>query len=376
MQKTLMIFFSIILITAATASPILQMNQAFIALTDLIPFLAHKDSFMEKQNEKIIGEKITELQKAFKSAKHDTILKGDLFAPSYALINENIENGLLAFNQGKKDYAHWRLKEITIHCMDCHTRLPPSHTSSFQNGELKLDEKRFEDVYNLGMAQLIVRRYSDAKNNFIRSIQERIITKDYKNLNLPFKQLLVIDAKVLKNPEDLILIFKEYAERKELPEELKVSLRAWIGRLGHWKGAKELKAGLVDEKAVEAFIIKELSPLKKRSTLEDANDVDLLIASGLLSHFLFENPSSKMAPQISYWLGWAEKHLKREEFFGSGDLFLKQCVKIYSKDPIAKHCLKELKESVEFEFSGSSGTHIPLDVQKEVMELDKLINVH
>lgn len=373
-MRSFVVLLFLVFTTLIMAGPvILQMNRAFVALADLIPFLTHRENFMEKKNEKIIEKRITELRSAFKLAKHDTLLKEDLFAPSYAVINESIDNSLDAFQKGKKDYAHWRLREITSHCIDCHTRLPPSHTSSFQNGELTINEKKFDDVYNLGIAQMIVRRYFDAKSSFTRSIQDRLITKNYKDVILPLKQLLVIGTKVEKNPEGLVKTFTQYQKKEELPEDVKASLSAWVARLNHWEGKKELKSGLISDKAVREFIKKEMVPLKNKTALDVGNEVDLLIASGLLSNYLFENPDSEMAPDISFWLGWAEKYLKREAFFGPGDLFLKQCVKRYPSHKIARNCLDEYQESIEFEFSGSSGTHIPADIQKELDNLEKLI---
>lgn len=368
------LFFTLILCSSSLmASPVLQMNKAFNALSDLIPFITDKDKFMEKNNEKLILERISELQSAFKSARHDTIIKEDLFAPSYTLINENITDGLEAFTKGKKDYSHWRIKEITSLCLDCHTRMPPTHPSSFQNGELTIDRSKFENPYNLGIAQLIVRRYVDAKESFIRSIQDKLIKKDFKDLSLPFKQILLIETKVLKNPENLTLFLTGYSERKDIPESLRKQIASWMKRLKHWKGNKLLAEGLESDKKVDQFIKQELAPLKSISFSDSGNDVDLLIASGLLSNYLFENPSSTKTPEISFWIGWTEKILKRENFFGSGDLFLKQCIKRHPTNPIAKKCFEEYKESVTFEFSGSSGTDIPADIQKELDELSKLI---
>ena len=373
MFKILPFIFFMTLMNSASAGPVLQMNKAFVALSDLIPLITDRDQFMEKKNEKLITEKITELKSAIITAKHDSLIKEDLFAPSYTLINENIGGSLEAFKLGNKDYAHWRLKEITSLCIDCHTRMPISHASSFQNGELAIDETKFENIYNLGIAQLIVRRYTDAKGSFTRSIQDKLIKKDIKDIILPFKQILLIDAKVFKNPDNLTAFMGEYKSREDLPEEVRGSISSWLVRLKHWKGNKMLMLGLKNDKEVERFIAKELAPLKKKSIYAGGYDVDLLISSGLLSNYFFENPNSTKAAEISYWLGWAEKYLKRENFFGSGDLFLKQCIKHYPKNPTAKKCLEEYKDSVEFEFSGSAGTSIPKDVQKELDDLEKLI---
>lgn len=357
----------------AIGGPILQMNKAFFALTELIPFITDRDKFMEKKNENIISTKIADLQTAFKTAKHDTLLKEDLFAPSYALINDHITDSFQAFKKGDKDYAHWRLKETTSLCLDCHTRMPPSHPSSFQNGDLTIDKSKFENSYNLGIAQLIVRRYVDAKESFIRNIDEKLIKKEPNDLMLSFKQVLLIDTKVLKNPDNLGKFLNEYSSKKDLPEDVKARIAAWNKGLKHWKGSKFLKEKLTSDQEVEKLINDELAPLKKKITYIDGHDVDLLLSSGLLSNYLFENPQSKMAPEIIYWIGWSEKYLKRENFFSSGDLFLKQCIKRYPKSAIARKCLEEYRDSVEFEFSGSSGTNIPQDIKKELNDLESQI---
>lgn len=367
------IFFLVLLSMSAIAGPVLQMNKAFNALTDLVPYLTNRDKFMEKKNETLIKEKITDLNEAFKSAKHETMLKEDLFAPSYKLINENIAGSLEAFRKGNKDYAHWRLKEVTSHCLDCHTRLPPSFSSSFQNGELTIDTKKFEDLYNLAIAQLIVRRYVDAKNNFIKVIDEKIIKKEFQDLILPIKQVLLIETKIQKDPSNLKRFLKTYISKKDLPNPVRDSLTEWLERVKYWQDNKVMPQGLKSDSEVTQFIKKKLAPLEENS-FNEKYDVDILLASGLLSNYLFINPSTKIAPEISYWLGWTEKHLKRGNFFGSGDLFLKQCIKRYPKSPIAQKCLDEYKESVEFDFSGSSGTNIPDDVKQELKDLEKLIS--
>jgi hypothetical protein len=369
------LWISVLLLTCGIshAGPVIEMNKAFRALSDLIPFITDKKAFEEKKNEAQIQKDMSELQVAFKSAKHDMLLKEDLFAPSYALINEHIAGSVEAFKQGKKDYAHWRMREITTLCLDCHTRLPANVSSSFQNGEAVIDRTKFENIYNLGIAQLIVRQYVEAKESFLRSIDERIIKQEPKDIILPFKQLLLIDSKIQRNPTNLLAVVKTYEEKKNLPEEVKSSLAAWKPRLQYWQKQKVLESGLDSEKAVKTFIANHLLPLKKK-TLSPGNEVDLLIASGLLSNYLFLNHNSKLGPEITYWIGWSEKYLKRDNFFGSGDLFLKQCMVRHPKAAIAKECLKEYKESVEFEFSGSAGTDIPEDVQKELKHFEKTIS--
>jgi TolA-binding protein len=364
---------SLLISSVVLAGPVLQMNKAFNALNGLIPFVVDEKKFELPANERTITLKMDELQTAFKNAKHETLLKQDLFAPSYAVINEHISESTKAFKKGDKDYAHWRLKELTSLCLDCHTRLPVSHPSSFQTGELAIDPKNFDNKYNLGIAQLIVRRYPDAKQSFTEYIDEKIVSSNFQDMILPFKQLLLIDLKVLKNPSDMKKVTTHYLTKKQLPEDIKSTLKNWDQRLKKWEKRGGYISGLKDDKHVEKFLKEVVEPIYKVASYSDELDVDFLMISGLLSNYLFENPESAKAPELNYWLGWVEKYLKREQFFGSGDRFLKQCIRRYPSSPMAPKCLDEYQESINFEFSGSAGTSIPSEIQEEIKQLKALI---
>ncbi len=359
--------------TAALAGPVLQMNRAFIALSDLIPFLSDEGRFREKANKPAIEKSIRELRQAFKDAKHASLLKEDLFAPSYAVIRENIDQSLKAFSKGDTEFAHWRLQEMTSQCLDCHTRLPPSYASSFQNGQMTVDTSKFKDPYDLGLAQMIVRRYSDAKASFTRSIQDRLIRNDDTHIDEPFKQILLMGTKVLKDPENQIAFFNDYLKNDKLSPEMKARLALWVSDLKDWKDEPSLKTGFRSDQEVEKFIHKKMEPLSVTMLFDGSRDVDLLLATGLLSHYFFENPETKLAPELSFWLGWSELYLKRENFFGSGDRFLKQCIRRYPAHPMAKQCFDAYKENIEFSFSGSAGVNIPSDMKEELKQLESLI---
>lgn len=356
-------------LTSAFATPILQMNRTFSSVMELLPFILDDKEFHEKKNHEKINTALKDLNKAFKNAGHDSLLKHDLFAPSYSLVLQNLQEGQKAFTKNKKEHSRWLVRETIALCMDCHTRLPTSHTSSFQNGEIAFDKSIFKDKYDLGIGYLIVRRYVDAKDNFTQSIQDKIIKKDFADLILPFQQILLIETKINKDPAKMVSIIDWYLEKKNLPADVSEELVSWKKRLVIWKDEKSSGDPKNEEELIK-FINRRLKPLKDDS-FNNSYKVDYLIASGVLAHFYFENQTSTMAPELNYWLGWMEKRLKRDEFMSSGDLFLKQCIKRYPKHPVAKDCLEEYKESLMFDFSGSSGTHIPRDLQNE---LDQLID--
>jgi hypothetical protein len=365
-MKLKIIFTSILIVGSAFATPVLQMNNAFNALMELMPFLMNEPQFKEKSHEETIKTNLKQLSSAFKLASHDTLIKHDLFAPSYSLITDNISDTSKAFEAGRKDFSLWLLKETVTLCMDCHGRLPMSVTSSFQNGELMVDTRKIKDPYQVGLSFMIVRRFVDAKHYFTRDIQDKIISKKTQHMLLPFQQILMIETKIKKDPAGMIAIIDGHIAKKNLPHSVSAELESWKKRLNLWKEDVAITKGISTESELKQFIKRRLTPIRSKNSFNDAFKVDLLLGAGILSNYFFENQTSPSAPELSFWMGWIEKRLKKENFLSSGDLFLKQCIKKYPHHPMAADCLEEYKESVEFDFTGSGGTSIPAEIQKEL----------
>lgn len=375
MLKKITVSCLLVTSTLLWANPAGQMNEALSSLSELLPFITGDENFAAKENEKKIAQNLERLSRTFKNLKHEQMLKNDIFAPSYQTINQHLDGTKAAFQKGNKDYAQWRLKELTSLCLDCHSRMPESYSSRYQDGKMSLDMKKFKNTYNLGIGQLLVRQYQQAIWTFTKVIDDSIVTKDYRYTEKALKQLLLIRVKILSEFESMAKTVEHYQKQTDFPNDIKDELKAWGERLTHIRQKKALTSPSRSDSDIQKIIKDILVPLKaKESMMLDNFDVDLLAASGHMSRYLFEHQDSALAPDIIYWLGWSEKVLRRENFFGSGDLFLKQCIRHYSERPIAKECFKEYKESVEFEFSGSSGTHIPADVKNELDELGRLVD--
>jgi hypothetical protein len=336
----------------------------FTSLVNLNPYLFNESAFKEKTNQEKIKNNIADLNKYFIEAGHDSLLKHDLFAPSYQLALQSLQESQKAFENNRKEHARWLLKETISLCLDCHTRLPTTHASGFQAADVVLDKDPASTFYDIGISYLIVRKYADAEEQFNQSIQQKLSKKDFDKIILPFQQILLIETKIKKDPKKMISVIEGYLKIKPLPEVLVEELKTWKQRLALWQGEKSLSK-INNEDELKSFINRRLLPLKNDS-FADSHKVDYLFSSGILSNYFFKNQKTTMATEINYWVGWLEKRLKREEFLSSGDLFLKQCMKKYHKHPIARECLSEYEESLQFDFTGSSGTHIPRDLQQEL----------
>ena len=365
-------FLSVLLLISSLsyAAPTQQMNEALEALVRLLPFLVNENDFADAKKQAEVSASLRKLQGAFTKVRHQDLLKEDIFSPSYELVSESLSEASKAFDNGQKDYAYWRLKEVTTFCIDCHTRIPKEVTSSYQNSGLFLKKELFKDTYNRALAALIVRRYTDATAAFRQTIQEGIIKKDHSRTPLALKNLVIIDAKILRNLNNLKAELTSYS-KKELPPLIKTQIQNWLAEINSIQQSKWFKEDY-QENEVE-LIFKELKELRLGRTSIEKNDIKILVSSGQLAQYSFLYPKTNFAAEINFWLGWSEKQLKRENFFSTGNNFFKQCIRKYPKHPIAKECLSELKESIEFDFTGSSGTNIPKEIKNELLKLENQI---
>lgn len=364
-------YLSLLITGAVIAGPTLQMNKAFNTLTDLMPYLKNDNAFKEKKNEKIIQKHLDDFEAEFKLAGHDDLLKNDLFAPSYKVMMDSILESKSGFKKGQKDYALWMLRDSVGSCLECHTRLPKEHTSVFQDGDIQIETAKYKDPYDLGMTYLIVRRYVDAKNEFLRVVQDKLIKKDDMGFIKPFQQILLIEMKVMKDPEAMLALLKPFNDKNIAATE-KTELKNWQKRLEILKKEALLKSGIRNDKELKEFIARRLTPIEDE-IYDDIYKPDLLLASGMLSVYFFQNPNSRNAPLLNYWIGKIEAELRKDDFLSSAELFLKQCIKKYPLNPIAKKCYEELKLTTEFMYSGSRGTDIPPEIEEELKQLKALI---
>ena len=220
--STLLLFSSL-----SYAAPTQQMNEAFEVLVRLLPFLVNENDFVDTKKQTEVSSSLRKLKGAFSKVRHQDLLKDDIFSPSYELVSESLNEASLAFENGHKDYAFWRLKEVTSFCIDCHTRIPKEVTSSYQNSGLYLKKNLFQNTYHRGIASLIVRRYTDATAAFRQTIQEGIIKKDHSRTTQALKNLVIIDAKILRNLNNLETELISYS-KKDLPSQDLAKIQDWL----------------------------------------------------------------------------------------------------------------------------------------------------
>jgi hypothetical protein len=346
-----------------------QMQEAFSNMNQLIPYITSSLDFSAKENDKSIKIHLEGLAKSFSNMKHETALKKDLFAPSYTLLKSDLQKIQENFREGEKSFALWKLKQISAECIDCHLRIPKNHSPSMEL-TFKLDKGLFESFYNRGIGNLILRNYFEAKNNFISDIDSKLLKGQGGELTLPLKQLLLVELKVMNNPDRLTTTLTYYKNKKIFPGRLKVVITAWLEQLKRWKDNKILTNKLKNDQDL-MFFLKNLENKYEQKSLFTGSEIDLLIFNGILSNYFFEHPESIHAGLLNFWIGETGQLLDSMDFQSDGIVFFQQCLYKYSNEPIAKSCYKSYEKVIYKKF-GKDG-HIPIPFKLELDFLQKLI---
>lgn len=353
------------------------MDNIYDSFVKIIPYIYSEKSSSEIFNDNLAQKELinnlTNISESFKTAKHVQFFQRPGFRPSLETINSHIDETISSINAKHYVFAQSRLKAISALCVSCHSILSESISkNAFGEAINSENRNRFESDFAYANYLFLVLRLGESAQYFESTIDSHLKSPSSDNslinheLYTSFRRVLSIYTKITFNPDKSLAFLKKYREHKNLNQPLKLSLNFWILQLEKWVKFDPYKI-----KSISSFIKKYLAPLEdhREKISSEESDITLLIASGILSKYLTEVPKSEKTSEILYWLALAEHRLSNTYFFSLSDLYLKDCITLYSKTPFAKKCYSEYEENITFGFSGSNGTDIP---EEEKKELDRL----
>lgn len=310
---------------------------------------------------------LNDLSVMFQNAKHIQYLQRPGFRPSLETMNAHLEDTINAVTYNNYAFAQKRLTALTSLCISCHSQLSSTGAMNAFGVELnKSKRENFDTDYAFGNYLFLVRDFSGAETYLLAALEKALKESRTHELYNSLRRVMSIHTKISFNYEKAKKYTAEYSVRAGMPILAKEMLVSWDKSLLDWKD--------FDPKTVTditKFIQKHLSPLEEMNEVTGSgkNDITLLVASGVLSKFLNDNPKTAKAPEILYWLSVAEKRLSNTYFFTLSDLYLKDCIKLYPKNAYAKKCYKLYETGIEEGYMGSSGLDIPPGEKSELKQL-------
>nr|BFD66221.1 hypothetical protein HAGR004_12430 [Bdellovibrio sp. HAGR004] len=347
------------------------MDQMLQEIYTLKPFIVSADDYRDPKNAPVIQKSLENMVSLSEKISHEGKIKNSGFAISGRAMNQQLKEAEIVYRVGNKDYSLWMLRSTLSVCMSCHTQLPSSSTKFDFSDKNRFLSKPFDEAEFL----FIVRNFDKAL-----PIYSEVLAGFPKNdpsvehAEQALSRKVYYFTRVKRDLPGLIQSLQKDLGNKELPEFLKNRMQDLV------KSAEKIKSLPYPEfndkqsnelrKFAQTNLKKELSGDFEMNT---DRELAYLRVSSVLYKYLEQYPNTPLKPEILYWLSFCERRYEEEALYSMPELYLKQCVLEHPESKIAPACLTEYQDLIQMAFTGSSGTHIPKEVQREIESMKELI---
>ncbi|MGD8568952.1 MAG: hypothetical protein PVJ39_12755 [Gammaproteobacteria bacterium] len=342
------------------------MSQIGLIMEQLFPVMLDEKKFEQAATKQHIQQKVEKLDDLFSKARPHFDIKSPTYRISFDVIKTQLSDVDTALKYKNYNYARNILKEFVSICTSCHTQ--DEKTRTLFTG---ISEKHFENDLQFAEFNYMTRNYDTAVKYYDQYLKKTDDISETELLTV-MKRILTIYTQVENDPKAAL---DHLAKLKNYPHHTKFtknSLNQWIEGLKDLEKQKVSKVVSPDMKQLQMYVDKILGPLTEPGSAEfpsKKEKVARVWLRGRLYHYLNSKPSKADIPRILYWLAIIDRTIDYSFYYSLSDLYLKECMLQYTSNPYAKKCYREYEEYITFSYSGSRGTDIPEDIQKELKAL-------
>ena len=271
---------------------------------------------------------------------------------------------------GRFAEARFLLLQITDDCVACHSRLPSDR--KFPMGEqfvtreailaLPLDER--------AKLEMATRQFDRAIATHEALFASPGVSPATLDLHGHFDDYLELCIRVRGDFERPVAAFETFLERDDLHASLRTNMTRWLAELRSLR--ERPPKGPPREQArtlIRAAESEERYP-NDRSAL-----VLYVTASSILHrHVAAAGKPRADAGEAYYLLGLIESRIGRSFWLSQTEHFLETAIRLDPSQPYAADAYELLEEFVVSGYTGSSGSHVPDDVQQRLDELRALVD--
>jgi hypothetical protein len=348
------------------------MDQLMEQVLVLKPMIASETSFNDPANTARISDALNNMVALSRQVNHEKRIKGTGFQVSGAILTQQLEEIETVFQKGNKDYALGNLRSTLGVCMSCHTQLPAVSTKFTTQNQTQVLANPFDEAEFL----FLIRNFDAAMKLYGELIQGYPGNNAQPdNLEIALYRQIYYYVRVARYMKGLSITLRRNSENQQLPERLQKQIKGFIAAVDAVK--EEKYPQFTDAQGVDLrnYAEEQLGGQVGGDFSLDSpeNVIAALKFSSVLYEYLSTNPNTPLKPDIFYWLSFGERRYIYQSMHSLPDLYLKQCVLDYPKNPVAKKCFAEYEDVITVSFTGSGGTHIPDDVSQELTMMRGLV---
>jgi hypothetical protein len=182
------------------------------------------------------------------------------------------------------------------------------------------------------------------------------------------RTLLVVAIRIDRNPNQGRELFSKLQADIVLPEEQQRDVDTWIKGFERW--SKETTKGTQDLSLAKAEQLIVTGATKGIDYRQD--DVSLIRGTAMVHDILEgDKVDAEQRKRALYLLGFAYAHIPAYFAESWSEMYLEQCINEYPGTNEAKRAYRIYREHIIDEFTGSSGTNLPAEVELQLETLRK-----
>ncbi len=338
-----------------------SMQKLLVPLRTLQPLLANEDKFTDSDNQDKIHEQLIALRRDFHSLERipTKYRYQPGFEESVKHAAQLLDDASSRFDEGRKEYAWWRLQGLPTDCFSCHATYKVSNeysnTAMVDESLNPLERARF---------LMATRQFTEAKRTLLSALDDDAY-RLYDDQIL--RSLLLIETRISKDPKESLEIFRGILKSGKLPLDDAHTVQRWLKGMEVWSKAPAVKEGnklATGEKLIRAGATRGIDFTQ--------DDVALLRGTALVHESLEAgNLNESQRRKAIYLLGYAYSQLP--QFFTEGwdELYLEKCIKNFPNTQEAKWAYNIYSDKVMNDFTGSGGINIPAEIKLHLEDLRK-----
>jgi len=282
------------------------------------------------------------------------------------LANETSE-AYRSFRDGQLTYAREILRAIPGDCLACHSRnaLGPDFSALPSEPNAPLSFIETAEFY------AATRQFDRAVGSFRNILQARAQEEslDSTHLEKSVHDALLIAVRIKKDPDLAKAIIGDLLSNVNTPHYLKDDAIHWDQSLKNWKSEGVRKVNTPEGMYAEAIRLIAIAHAHQTYAMDHSQDIVYLRASSVLYDFLQADPNGKRVSDALLLLGMCYEVLSPHRMEDLHNVYYEACIQRSPHTEIARTCYHRYEQSMYLGYSGSSGTHLPEDIKKKMLEL-------
>lgn len=344
------------------------MTNALRAMLHLQPMMLSDAAFSKPANRAAIDadlEALAMVEHGFRSADAN-----DPGARSIAaVLSGHVARARAALAQGDAPRARGQLAGLSTLCFSCHTLSEttesPSAGSIVAMGLTPFEQARFLAA---------TRRFDEALELWLMALKRppKTFEQATEQINA-LRQALVVSVSVKDSPAKTLELLEAIATGEVRASYALPWSQAWRAETRAWAQEHfDARARSPQELFVRARTLVERSGAGQHLLGDESKTIGLLRATAYFTQALARQPQARWRSEALLGLGVAASTVREPMLWGLGDVYLEACIRENPGTPVAQRCFSTLLARTLFGFTGSSGTHVPPDVDAHLADLAAL----